>query len=451
MLNFSTISTRASGHDETIQRILHAALQAVDPYDAVIRAVSLSGDLLTIGKQSYDLSNYANVFVIGTGKAGSPMVKAINAILGDRVIEGLVITKDGYAQSAGGSIQILESAHPVPDERGVQATHQLIKILQKATSRDLVIALISGGGSALMTSPAEGISLGDIQHLTRLLLASGANIQEINALRKHLDTVKGGGIARLAAPAALAALILSDVIGDPLDVIASGPTVPDSSTFEDAWKIIEKYHLAEKILKPIHDHLLSGVSGSIPDTPKPGDPIFQFVQNVIVASNFQAASAAMDQSDAEGIHASLLTTYFQGEARMAGPWFAAIAQQINATSHPIPRPALVIAGGETTVTLSGTGLGGRNQELALSAVKPLAGLKNLVLVCLATDGGDGPTDAAGAVVTGESFSRGLSLGLAPEVFLSQNDSYHYFEPLGDLLLPGPTLTNVNDLTFLFVF
>jgi hydroxypyruvate reductase len=234
-------------------------------------------------------------------------------------------------------------------------------------------------------------------------------------------------------------------------VIASGPTVPDSTTFQDAWNILARYDLLARTPPTILEYLSSGKAGNFPDTPKPGDPLFDRVHNRVVASNFLAARAAVEQARAEGMHALLLTTYLQGEARSAGPLLAAVAAEIEATSNPLPRPACLVAGGETTVTLRGNGLGGRNQELALSAVRPLAGLPDTVLVCLATDGGDGPTDAAGAVVTGETFSRGQESGLDHEDFLARNDSYHYFQALGDLLLPGPTLTNVNDLAFLFLF
>ena len=314
-----------------------------------------------------------------------------------------------------------------------------------------MIALISGGGSALMMLPVPGVSLEDIQRLTSGLLACGATINEMNTLRKHLDQIKGGGLARMASPASLATLILSDVVGNPLDVIASGPTVPDTSTFADAWGILEHYNIVAQVPMPIQNHLQNGLAGKAAETLKPGDPTFAHVENVIIASNAQAAQAALETARMEGLNTLLLTTYMQGEAREIGRAMAAIGREMAASKQPLRRPACIIAGGETTVTLRGEGKGGRNQELALATVADLAGLEHVVLVALATDGGDGPTDAAGAVVTGATLEQAQSLGLDPADFLARNDAYRFFDALDDLLRPGPTNTNVNDLTFVFVF
>ncbi len=354
--------------------------------------------------------------MVGAGKAGARMAQAVADLLGDRLYGGLVIVKDGYTDGlrAVGPIELAEASHPLPDERGTSATRRLVEILQDAQAGDLVICLISGGGSALMIAPAPGISLADLQALTSALLACGATIDEINTLRKHLDIVKGGGLARLAAPANLLALILSDVVGDPLDVIASGPTVPDHSTFTQAWQSLERYGLSEQVPAAVIEHLKQGLHGELPETPKAGDPVFSSVQNVIIGNNFQAAQAALAQARQAGFNTLLLTSYLQGEARQAGQFLAAIARQVAASGEPIGRPACIIAGGETTVTLRGKGKGGRNQELALGAVKGLAGLKDVALVSLATDGGDGPTDAAGAVVTGQTLERARRAGLDPD-------------------------------------
>jgi hydroxypyruvate reductase len=450
--SLTTTSTKASGHEAAIQRIFQAALQAVNPYTAVLQALTLdNSNRLFIKERFFDLNVIERIIVVGAGKAGSPMVRAVVDRLGKRISKGNVVVKDGYAQDISSPVQILSAAHPIPDNRGVQAAQQIIHSLHDTGPNDLVIALISGGGSALLTSPAEGITLADLQSLTRALLTCGASIQEINTLRKHLDTLKGGGLARLASPANLVTLILSDVIGDPLDVIASGPTVPDSTSFQDAYSILKKYRIEDQIPASILERLRAGVNGQIADTPKPADPLFSRVYNTVIASNQQAARAALEQAQAEGMNAFLLTTFLQGDARNAGPFLASIARQIDASSDPLPRPACVIAGGETTVVLHGNGLGGRNQEMALSTVNELAGLPDTLLACLATDGGDGPTDAAGAVVTGETLKRAQNAGLDPRQYLSANDSYHFFEPLGDLFKPGPTMTNVNDLAFLFLF
>jgi hydroxypyruvate reductase len=293
--------------------------------------------------------------------------------------------------------------------------------------------------------------LGDLQALTARLLACGATIQEINALRKHLEDVKGGQLARLASPARVAALILSDVVGSPLEVIASGPTTPDPSTYQDSLAILERYGLRGEAPAAILERLERGRDGALPETPKPGDPLFDRVQNAIIGSNLQAAEAALDEAQSLGFHTLLLTTYLQGEARHAGGFMGGILQQIAASGQPVARPALVVAGGETTVTLHGAGLGGRNQELALGAAAALDGLEDVALITLATDGGDGPTDAAGAVVSGETLRRARALGLDPASALARNDSYPFFQSLGDLVMTGPTQTNVNDLVFLFAF
>lgn len=441
---------------DKIANILAAALNAVDPAAAIAQHLHRSDDRLTVQGRHYDLADYRRVFVVGAGKAGVPMAYAVSKILGDRLTQGVIVVKDGYAQSRedlhpAPGLDILEAGHPIPDERGVRAARRIIALLETTRADDLVICLISGGASALLVSPAEGITLNDLQQLTSALLASGANINEINTMRKHLDRVKGGKLARLAAPAHLVSLILSDVIGDPLDVIGSGPTAPDSSTFEDAYQVLERYGLLDRVPPAVLAVLQRGRQGDILENPAPHDPLFAKVHNAIIGSNILAANAALAQADKEGLNPMLLTTYLQGEARQVGLVLAGILRQISDSDLPVPRPACLVAGGETTVTLNGDGLGGRNQELALGAVQELAGLPAIALVALATDGGDGPTDAAGAVVTGETQARARQLGLDPNAYLARNDSYHFFDPLGDLLKPGPTQTNVNDLTFLFAF
>ncbi len=450
---FLTASLRGHPAGASISRVMAAALKAVDPYAALVRSLQLSGDRLSLAGQDYDLSSVRHVWVVGAGKAAYPMARAAADLLGPRLAGGLVIVKDGYAppEAALDPIELCPAAHPLPDERGVQATRRMAALLERASADDLVLCLISGGGSALLTAPAEGISLADVQAVTAALLACGASINEINTVRKHIDLVKGGGLARWAAPARVAALILSDVIGDPLDVIASGPCVPDTSIFASAWAILDHYSLLDRIPASVHAHLQAGLRGEAPETPKPGDPLFERVQNTVIAGNYIAAQAAMAQARRDGWQTLLLTTFLQGEARQAGRMLAAIARQAAQTAEPLSRPGCLVLGGETTVTLRGDGLGGRNQELALAAVDELAGLADVFLVALATDGGDGPTDAAGAVVSGETLARARAAGMAPQDFLARNDAYHFFQPLGDLLLPGPTQTNVNDLAFLFLF
>ena len=451
---FKAHSLQESPKGQAVQRILAAALQAVDPALAVSKHLSRSGNHLLVAGQTYDLVSFDSIYVIGAGKAGAPMAMAMSNLLGDKLTSGMVIVKDGYEQTGAveplQQVEILPAGHPYPDQRSVHATRRICRLLEDTARNDLVICLVSGGGSALLTDPVPGVSLDDLRALTEVLLSSGADIQEINTLRKHLDHVKGGNLARLVSPSRLLTLILSDVVGNPMDSIASGPTVPDRSTYADATAVLRKYSLEDKIPNQIRRVLHLGERGGLPETPKPGDPLFDQVCNLIIASNIHAAQAGLAQAMAEGYNTLLLTTYLQGEARQAGQFLAGIARQIADSGQPIPRPACLVAGGETTVIVTGDGLGGRNQELALGAVGTLAGVPGATLVCLATDGGDGPTDAAGAVVTGETLWRALRLGMDPAEFLRRNDAYHFFDPLGDLLHTGPTLTNVNDLAFLFL-
>ncbi|MEN4011529.1 MAG: glycerate kinase [Bellilinea sp.] len=455
--SFRTHTLDRHPRGEQVKRILLAGLRAVDPATAVARFLVREGDLLFAGGRSYDLSRIRRVILVGAGKAAAPMARAVARIVGDRLSGGMIITKQGFVRenTLGGSIperiQVVEASHPIPDERGVAATRRIIALLRAAGQRDLVIAVISGGGSALMTAPAAGIDLIDLQTLTNRLLASGACIDEINVLRKHLDEVKGGGLARATGGAQLLSLALSDVVGDALDVIASGPTVADPTHYEDAYTVLKRYDLLDRTPPAILNHIQMGRDGHIADTPKPGDPVFDRVNNMIIASNRHAAQAALNEAEDCGFSPHLLSTYMQGEANQIGRLLGAIARQIDASRQPFKPPACVVMGGEATVTLRGDGLGGRNLEVALGAVRSFDGLKNLLLVTLASDGDDGPTNAAGTVVSGDTLKRALALNLNPEEYLAANDSYHFFEPLGDLIRTGPTQTNVNDLAFLFAF
>jgi hydroxypyruvate reductase len=361
-------------------------------------------------------------------------------LLSDQSPRGLLIPKQASIQPPSG-FEIQPGGHPVPDEMSLRAGEKALELVENLNENDLLICLISGGGSALMTAPHPGISLSDLQQLTSALLACGARVDEINTLRRHLDLLKGGGLARLASPARVVSLILSDVVDNPLEAIASGPTAPDPSRRADALGVLEKYSLMDKVPKSIRELL-----GTAPETPKPGDELFERVQNVIVGSNALAAESAFRLARSEGFHPYLLGNHWQGEAREVG---RELSRLLKHSSEQ--RPFCLIAGGETTVTLRGNGRGGRNQELALAAVEELAGPHDVMLVALATDGEDGPTDAAGAVVSGDTMQRGLNIGLAPEDFLVNDDSYTYFNALNDLLKPGPTGTNVNDLMFCFGF
>jgi hydroxypyruvate reductase len=451
-----TSSLLGSPVQEKVIEILQEALQAANPALATQRAIRRDGNRLIIQDQIFDLQTVGRLFVIAIGKASLPMTQAIAGILGNRLERAIVLVKEGYYcaeyfENLQEQVSVYEAGHPIPDERGVQASLKILKLLEDTTSEDLVICLISGGGSALLTAPVEGITLQELQSMTEAMLECGATIFEINPVRKHLEKLKGGQLAQYAAPARVVSLILSDVVGNPLDVIASGPTVPDPSTYQEALQVLERYQLVTNLPASIITHLREGADGIHPETPKPGNPTFDYVSNLIIGSNRLACQAALAKARQLGFNSIILTTYLQGEARQAGKFIAAIAREIEAAQQPVARPACLIVGGETTVTIRGKGYGGRNLEVALGAVADLAGLNNVILITLATDGGDGPTDAAGAIVSSETLDRARKLGLDPTDYLARNDSYHFFEPLGDLLKPGPTQTNINDLTFLFVF
>lgn len=453
--SFLTNTLRALPHGAAVTRILAAAVAAVEPGAAMRRCLRRTGDYLHIGDMVYDLRTFDRIWIVGAGKAGAPMAAAAADILGERLTGGVVVVKEGHIAAEHMAalrprVEVLEAGHPLPDARGVAAGERIADLLHHTGACDLVLALISGGGSALLTRPAPGITLDDLQRLTALLLACGASINEINTLRRHLDILKGGGLAHLAAPSAVATLILSDVVGDPLDVIASGPTVADPTTFADALGVLERYGVTNQAPAAILDRLQHGVRGEIAETPKPGDPALARVHNLIIGSNRLAVEAALTTARNEGFNTLLLTTFLQGEARVVGRVLAAIAREIAVSNQPIPRPACVIAGGETTVTLRGDGRGGRNQELALAAAADLAGAPGALLVALATDGGDGPTDAAGAVVSHATIPRAAALGIDVTAALARNDSYPFFAALDDLLRPGPTQTNVNDLALIVV-
>lgn len=435
---------------EKLLPILSAALAAVDPVTAVKRHMSLVGDELRIGERIYDLGQYRGIYVIGGGKAGGSMAKATEDILDDRLTVGVINTKYGYLAKTE-IVRINEAGHPIPDAAGVQGAKEMASLAARASDGDLVICLISGGGSALMTLPVEGITLADIEVLTAALLRCGATINEINAIRKHLSQIKGGNLSRLAYPAEVVSLILSDVVGNPLDVIASGPTVPDSSSFAQAYDVIERYGILHEVPSSVVEHLRTGKDGIVPETPKEDDAAFAKTYNLIIASNEVAAQAAMAKAQEIGFNTALLSTFVEGEAREVAHVFSAIAKEIAHSGHPISRPACVVAGGETTVTIRGEGKGGRNQELALAAAVQIDGLDEATIIALATDGTDGPTDAAGAIADGSTLIRAREKHLSASDYLANNDSYHFFEALGDLIITGPTNTNVNDLTFVFVF
>lgn len=427
--------------------LFQAGLVAVDPMEAIKRHVSLEGSLLQVGDRQYDLDGFDRVFVVGAGKAGASMSKAIEELLPGRINTGIVVVKHDHLLPTR-TIELVEAGHPLPDEDGTVGARRITELVRTATGEDLVICLLSGGGSALLPAPVPGITLAQKQEITELLLASGATINQINTIRKHISTIKGGQLARSVSPATLITLILSDVIGDPLDVIASGPTVPDSDSFGDCWHILDTFRLKEKIAEPILSRFRRGMKGRLPETPKPGDPAFEKTQNLVIASNALALQAAAKKARQLQYNTMVLSTFIEGETREVAKVHAAILKEILKSGSPLPRPACVLSGGETTVTIQGDGLGGRNQEFVLAAAIEIAGMDNVVCFSAGTDGTDGPTDAAGAIADGATVSRARALSLDPQRALRNNDSYHFFDPLGDLLRTGPTNTNVMDLRIL---
>lgn len=429
--------------------IFRAGLAAVDPGEAVRRHVSLRGTLLQIGPTGYDLADTRRVIVVGAGKAVAHMAEVLEDMLGPRLTTGWINVKTGHGLPLK-TVHVHEAGHPIPDKAGVHGTREILRLVHDADANDLVICCLTGGGSALLPLPADGVSLEDKQTVTQELLACGADIREVNAVRKHLSQVKGGRLARLAHPARIATLILSDVIGDPLDVIASGPTAADASTFAEAVTVLERHGIAEGAPASVQERLHRGARGEFPETPKPGDEIFGGVNNVIVGNNRAAVEACSRKAATLGYCPLILSTSIEGEAREVARTIVAVAREALAYGRPVAAPACLISGGETTVTLRGDGLGGRNQEFALAAALAADGLRSLTLLAAGTDGTDGPTDAAGAFADGDTSGRAERMGLSASEYLAANDSYHFFERLGDLLKTGPTGTNVMDLYLLLL-
>jgi glycerate 2-kinase len=431
------------------EAIFRAGLEAVDAAAAVGRQLQRRGTALLLGGEAYHLGAFHRIRVVGMGKASAAMAVPLEEALGDRIRDGVIVVKDGHARPLRG-IRVREAGHPIPDERGVRATEEIMRLLEGGKPGDLLFCLISGGGSALSPAPAAGITLEEKQEMTRLLLASGATIHELNTVRKHLSRLKGGRLASLAHPARVISLILSDVVGDDLDTIASGPTVPDRGTFGDCLGILERSGIRAAAPRGILTLLESGAGGGIPETPKPGDPVFDSVTNLIVGSNRMAVEAAAGKARDLGYDTLLPMGYEEGEARDVALAHVALARKVREDSVPVSRPACIITGGETTVTVRGKGKGGRNQELALAAALEMEGMRDVVVLSAGTDGTDGPTEAAGAMADGRSVERGREAGMDAGEYLAANDSYNFFRPLGDLLVTGPTLTNVMDLRIVLV-
>lgn len=429
-----------------VTAIYNAALRAVDPYNAVRDHVDHIRSLYRNGK-------YQKLLVVGFGKAAYAMARAMEDAFMEAIADGLVITKYGHQgkHPAGPQqerMRIVEAGHPMPDENGMKATEEIINLLSGADDRTLVVCLISGGASALFTAPHEGILLDDKQKITELLLRAGADIYEVNTVRKHISRVKGGRLAEIAYPAKIVSLILSDVIGDDIGVIASGPTAPDKTTFHDAIMVLEKYDLKEKTPKSVLQVLQKGSEGIIPETPKSGNAIFDTVENIIIGSNTKAMAAARRKAEEMGLRGEIVSSALTGEAKDAGRWLGSIAKESKGRSFP--DPLCLISGGETTVTVKGDGVGGRNTELALAFALEADGTEGVTFLSAGTDGTDGPTDAAGAIVDGSTIKRAKTAGLDPEAYLDNNDSYNFFKKIAELFITGPTGTNVMDVQIMVI-
>ena len=428
--------------EELIQELISASLEAVKPEVFLSRLIRRENDLLWIGDQSCRLDDYAHVYVIAVGKAAVGMAETVDSILGRAITAGIVLTKQLPRQTRMDERwQVLQGGHPLPDQGSVDGAWKILRLLEQAERNDLVLFLISGGGSALMTAPMGGLDLDTMRAFSDQILRCGADINEFNTLRKHLDAVKGGRLAQAAAPAEQITIILSDVVGSPAEIIASGPTVPDNSTYADALRILSRYEGEADFPPRIREVLEAGASGMFPETLDADNPAFARAQVIIAAENPTAAHAAAERAEALGYDAEVLNTRLTGEAREIGALLPSFFSEM-------PPHSVRIFGGETTVHLKGNGLGGRNQETALAAVRPMASWPGCILFTLATDGEDGLADAAGAVVSAETLGKGLALGCDPDTYLDMNDSWHYFEKTGGLIKTGSSGTNVNDLSFL---
>ena len=397
------------------------------------------------------LENINKLYIVGFGKASGAMATEAEKILGRYLSNGCASilrgTKKRYFTK---KVRIYEADHPIPSEDNLKAAEEIVKLLENSGEKDVVIVLISGGGSALLTLPKEGFSLSEIADVTRTVMNAGATINELNAVRKHLSKVKGGQLLRYAYPAEVYSLILSDVVGDPLDTIASGPTSPDTTTYRDAYNVLVKYNLVKKVPEKVLEHFKAGIEGSIDETPKPGDKIFSIAHNVIIGNNEMALSKTANIFRRKGYRVKILSTYIEGEARHIGTLLAGIALEISKHNRPFRKPVVLLGGGETTVTVKGKGIGGRNQELVLSSGIKISGNDNIIIASVGTDGIDGNSPAAGAIIDGKMMEKALEANIDPRAYLINNDSYNFFKEVGGAIVTGPTGTNINDIIIITI-
>ena len=434
---------------ESAQNILKSALKAVDPYNLVFEQIKRKKDKLTFQSGfELDLGKFNNVYLLGIGKGVAPMARAVSKVLDEKLVSGDIIVKYEHGQTVD-KINVQEAGHPIPDENTLKATSVVLNKLKNLSDTDLVFVLLTGGGSALFEKLPDSVSLTDLQILNELLLGCGATIHEINCVRKHISYIKGGQLARLIYPAKVVTLALSDVVGDDLSVIASGPTTPDETTFADAISIIKKYNIERKIPQSIAQVLNDGAKGITAETPKSNDAIFNSVTNMVIGSNIVSLKAAEEKAKKLGFNTLVLSSMIQGEVKELAKVVEALIREIQQSNIPVKRPACLLIGGEPTLKVSGKGKGGRNQEFALQVLDKNIEKPYLFLAC-GTDGTDGPTDAAGAIVTHGTLQKAELLDLNPKEYLKNNDAYNFFGPLRDLIKTGPTRTNVMDILITLV-
>ncbi len=429
--------------------LIEEAISAVNPRSIIKNSISLKNQILDVKGYHFDLSKFERVLVVGAGKASGAMAEALEEKLGKKIDMGLVSVPSGTANNFHTSrISLQEARHPIPNEAGLEGALRIMHVLQGLTEKTLVIFLLSGGGSALLPLPKEGISLDEKKATTDQLLRCGASIEEINAVRKHISAVKGGQLAAQAYPATVIGLVLSDIVGDPIASIASGPTVLDPTTYEEAIGILRHYGVWQEVAPTVKACLESGLEGAIPETPKPGDARFSKVHNIVIGNNRVALNAANKKATSMGLRTLVLSSFIEGEAHHVGTVFAGLAREMQFNAAQLSNFDAILAGGETTVTVAGHGRGGRNQELALGASLRISGLDGIALVSIGTDGVDGLSDYAGAIVDGSTVNRANKKKLNPLTYLTNNDSHRFFLALSDGIMTGPTGTNVNDLMFL---
>lgn len=430
------------------ETIFLAGVESVLPDRLITREMSLKDNCLKIGNLIFSLETMENIYVIGAGKASAMMGAEVEKILGERITDGHIVVKYGYSCKLK-YIEVSEANHPVPDANGLRATKEILKIAEMANWSDLVICLLSGGGSSLLPDISEGSSSDDMIKVNDLLINSGACITEINAVRKHLSGVKGGQLARVVYPATLVNLILSDVPGDPLDVIASGPTVPDPTTFQQALSVLAKYDLTESVAPAVLNFLNEGVAGKRAETPKPGDPVFSKTFNILVGSNKLALEAAKRKALEFNINAVIIDDQLQGDTFTVAEYIVETSLKFKNDENEV-KPVCLLFGGETTVKMTGKGAGGRNQHLALLTALLLRGKPGITILSAGTDGNDGTTDVAGAVVDSDTIAEALSKNINPEKHLTGFDSYHFFKKAGGHIITGPTMTNVMDVIVVII-